>query len=110
MPQLSEATVKDRIKSRVQFRSNRLTGTDRNFDGERHLSGPARALFIAEMNYKTMVYVVYSEDVPLMWHGAFQWVMTPRKFVDPSNWDDYLFLLEVMYELEYENDDYPYSA
>lgn len=66
----------------------------------------ARRTFLAELEYQTLRYVVISEHTPLLWMGAFGWLLVSRRHFSGVSNEDYLILLEIAYDLgQGEKDD-----
>lgn len=64
------------------------------------LTGPARSLFAAELEFQTLRYVVIYDHTPILWRGAFQWIMPPRLYAPDVPYDDYLLMLETLDKTE----------
>lgn len=64
------------------------------------LTGPPRSLFLAELEFQTLRYVVISEHTPILWRGAFQWIMPPRLYAPDVSDSDYLLMLETIDKTE----------
>lgn len=60
----------------------------------------ARKTFLAELEFQSLMYVVISDQTPLLWHGAFGWLMPSRRHTPGVDNDDYLLMLEVAYDLD----------
>ena len=97
--------IKKAIKDGHEFRDrNRRLRGKVPYAGEYGISsgiltGPARELFVAEVSYQTLYYVVISDTTPLMWHGAFNWVMPRRIYMRNVDHENYLLILEAYDEI-----------
>jgi hypothetical protein len=93
--------VKDRIKAQFPFTYHKLRGKvplagETLSSGD--LQGPPRELFQSEQHFNTLRYVVIVNRTPVLWNGAFGWIMPNKRWLNISK-DDYLFLSEIFWEL-----------
>lgn len=96
--------IKEAIKQEHEFRQGTLRArvpyaNEYGFSSG-VLTGPARELFVAEVSYQTLRYVVISGQTPILWRGSFDWIMPGRTYMRNVNHEDYLLILEVKYELD----------
>lgn len=108
-----ESDVKTRIKAQENFRWNNLSGRITNADDEDsistgYLTGTAEDFYLVECEHDTVEYTVYSGPTPILWYGAFYWMMPPRDLISEIDDKDYLFCLEVFNELDEDNNEPSY--